>query len=566
LAADLDRSENFGFDLEGRTFAWWFEEKPGSDNITVKWPGTPFIRCVATNKTARGPKMVDMTSREGSDDAEVDSAPPKPAALIESLRAFGYDSQTAIADLIDNSIAARAKNIWIDFVWNGTDSSVSIRDDGKGMSEKALVDAMRIGSRSPKDPREPGDLGRFGLGLKTSSFSQCRLLTVASKQAGSQMCTRTWDLDFVEKRDEWLLLRSPPAPVSSTLHALDSQQNGTVIVWSALDRMVGTTSVDNRQAEDAFYRTADQIRDHVAMVFGDYLRGRGAISIHVSGHPVVPWDPFLVSHESIQILPVEPLNWKGNDIQVTPYVLPHHTRMSASDWEKAAGIHGWNAHQGFYVFRNGRLLVAGDWLGLGFTKEEHYKLARIRIDLSSGSDFDWSLDVKKSRAWPPNELRERLRRIARLTRARAAEVYRHRGRKLVSASQGVRVLLWDTLVKQGKTFYRLNRQHPIIEAALRSAEDSRVIKALLRLVEETVPLPLIYINTAEQPKAQYEPFDTASTMHVRAVMEQVLEELVRSGLTPNEARLKLAHIDPFDRFPDLLATIGEEQPVGYIEE
>jgi hypothetical protein len=510
--------------------------------------------------------MVPSTPDPGPDDTEVDPAPPKPAALIESLRAFGYDPQTAVADLIDNSIAAQARNIWIDFVWNGTASTVSIRDDGKGMAESDLIDAMRIGSRSPTDPREPDDLGRFGLGLKTASFSQCRLLTIASKEVGSQMSTRTWNLDFVEKRNEWLLLRKPPAPASKTLLALDGQEKGTIVVWSALDRMVGSAAVDNRVAEDAFYRTADQIRDHVAMVFADYLRGRRAISIHVSGHPVTPWDPFLVSHEGIQILPTEPLRWGGAEIQVTPYVLPHHTRMSAADFDNAAGIHGWNAHQGFYIFRSGRLLVAGDWLGLGFTKEEHYKLARIRIDLSSGSDFDWSLDVKKSRAWPPNELREQLRRIARLTRARAAEVYRHRGRKLSSAAQGTRVLLWDTLVKQGKTFYRLNRQHPIIEAALQSAEDSRVIKALLRLVEETVPVPLIYINTAEQPKAQYEPFDTASTMHVRAVMEQVLNALVRSGLSLNEARSKLAHVDPFDRFPELLATIGEERPTGYVEE
>jgi hypothetical protein len=497
---------------------------------------------------------------------DVDPAPPKPAALIESLRAFGYDCQTAIADLIDNSIAAHAKNVWIDFVWNGSASSIAIRDDGRGMSDRELVDAMRIGSRSPKDPREPGDLGRFGLGLKTASFSQCRLMTVASKQVGSQSSTRTWDLDFVEKRDEWLLLRTAPQTASKGIQALDAQSSGTLVVWSALDRIVGPVTPNDRLAEDAFYRTADQVRDHVAVVFGDYLRGRGALCIRISGHAVVPWDPFLISHEGVQILPTELLRWRGDDVHVTPYVLPHHSRMAASEWERAAGIHGWNAHQGFYVFRNGRLLVLGDWLGLGFTKEEHYKLARIRIDLSSRSDFDWSLDVKKSRAWPPNELREQLRRLARLTRTRAAEVYRHRGRKLVSVSQDSRVLLWDTLVKQGKTFYRLNRHHPIVDAAVRSAEDPSVIKALLRLVEETVPIPLIYINTAEQPKAQYEPFDTASTSHVRAVMARVLEALVQSGLTRKDARAKLAHVDPFDRFPELLATIDDEPPINFVEE
>lgn len=364
----------------------------------------------------------------------VDPAPPKPAALIESLRAFGYDAQTAIADLIDNSITAQARNIWIDFIWDGTASVVSIRDDGVGMSEQDLVNAMRVGSRSPRDPREPNDLGRFGLGMKTASFSQCRILTVASKQRDSRVVSRTWDLDFVVESDEWLLLREPPHAVKSIADALGTQQTGTVVIWSFLDRLVNNAVTEDRAAENAFYATADRIRDHLAMVFSEYLRGRSAITIYVSGHPIAEWDTFLAGHNATQILPAEPLRWRGEEVRVTPFVLPHHTRMTPSEWEQAGGVYGWNAHQGFYIFRNKRMLVAGDWLGLGFTKEEHYKLARIRIDLSSQSDFDWHLDVKKSRAWPPNELRDQLKRIAKLARSRASEVYRHRGRKLVATT------------------------------------------------------------------------------------------------------------------------------------
>jgi len=501
-------------------------------------------------------KPADEVPHHGSETMPaVDRAPPKPAALIESLRAFGYDAPTAVADLVDNSITAAARNIWLEFVWAGRNSVLVLTDDGSGMAQHELVEAMRIGSRSPRDPREPRDLGRFGLGLKTASFSQCRTLTVASKTRTTELASRTWDLDFVVEHDEWLLLQEPPVAVRAIVDRLAKQEAGTAVIWSSLDHLVGDAAIEDRAAEDAFYAVADRIRDHLAMVFGEYLRGRGAIAIHVSGHPVTAWDPFLAGHEATQVLPVEPLRWRGADVRVTPYVLPHHSRMSPAEWEHAGGIHGWNAHQGFYIYRNRRLLVAGDWLGLGFTKEEHYKLARIRIDLSSESDFDWALDVKKSRAWPPNELRDALKRIARLTRSRAADVYRHRGRKLMTTSQSDRVLMWDTLVKQGRTFYRLNRKHPIVEAALESAEDPRIVKALLRLVEETVPVPLIYIHTAEQPKAHAEPFETASTVHVRTVMKQVFKALVESGHTPIEARRKLMHIDPFDRFPELLETM-----------
>lgn len=498
----------------------------------------------------------------------VDDAPPRPAALIESLRAFGYDTPTAIADLIDNSLSpsAEARNIWVDFFWNGKNSIVTIRDDGHGMSEKQLVAALRVGSRSPVEPREPRDLGRFGLGLKTASFSQCRVICVASKTRDGVLASRTWDLDFVVEKDRWFLLRESPEAARAALELLDAQRCGTVVVWLMPDRIVGDAAPEDRTAENGFYRIADHVAAHIGMVFSEYLRGRGAVTIRVSDHAVEAWDPFLVGQDATQELPVESLNWQGEAIHVRPFVLPHHTRLSQREWDSAAGIHGWNAHQGFYVFRNQRMLVAGDWLGLGFTKEEHYKLARIRIDLSSRSDFDWSLDVKKSRAWPPEELRTQLKRIAKLTRARASEVYRHRGRKVVMSSDSARVFLWSTLVKNGRTFYRLNRKHPIVAAAVEAADDPGVVKALLRLVEETVPVPHIYITNAEQPHSHAEPFEGVASTQIRAVMQRVYEAMVEAGKSPTEARTALTHMDPFDRFPEFLETVASDGRLGEIED
>lgn len=489
------------------------------------------------------------------EDIDVDPAPPKPAALIESLRAFGYDAPTAVADLIDNSIAWDAQKVWIDFVWNGPKSIITIRDDGRGMSESGLIAALRIGSRSPVEQRGPRDMGRFGLGLKTASFSQCRVVTVGAKERGGSVSARTWDLDFVVLKDEWLLRRDIPTAAKSALDELSKQASGTVVVWSGLDRLVGSANVEDRAAEDAFYRTADLVTRHIGTVFGDFLRGRGRVDIYVSGHRVEAWDPFLASHDATQELPVEPLLWRGEEIQVRPFVLPHHTRLAQKEWDSAAGTHGWNAHQGFYIYRNRRMLVAGDWLGLGFTKEEHYKLARIRIDVSSDSDFHWSLDVKKSRAWPPDELRNQLRRIAKLTRSRASEVYRHRGRKIVASLQAERVFLWNTLVKNGRTFYRLNRKHPIVAAALDQTDDPSVIRALLRLVEETVPVPHIYITSAEQPHSHAEPFEGVASTQIKAVMQRTYHAMIDAGRSPEDAKKVLAHMDPFDRFPEFLEAI-----------
>ncbi|OYV05578.1 MAG: ATP-binding protein, partial [Verrucomicrobiales bacterium VVV1] len=136
-----------------------------------------------------------------------DVVPPHAASLAEALRAFSYELPTAIADLVDNSISARAKHIWVDFHWDGSDSVIVITDDGAGMSEEKLVAAMRPGSQSPLEKRQPHDLGRFGLGMKTASFSQCRRVTVRSKQVPRKSATRCWELDYLMKVGIWKLQR-----------------------------------------------------------------------------------------------------------------------------------------------------------------------------------------------------------------------------------------------------------------------------------------------------------------------------------------------------------------------
>src|SRR5437016_4415683 len=171
---------------------------------------------------------------KSTDTDEYDFAPPRADAMIESLRAFGYDLPTAIADLIDNSISAESKNIWINFEWNGADSFVTIRDDGRGMSESDLLGAMRPGSRNPLEARDPRDLGRFGLGLKTASFSQCRRLVVRSKTTNSKIsATRCWDLDFVAFKNKWLLIREAGTASEKRLGRLNGLAHGTVVLWES---------------------------------------------------------------------------------------------------------------------------------------------------------------------------------------------------------------------------------------------------------------------------------------------------------------------------------------------
>ena len=220
-----------------------------------------------------------MESRSLADGTQVDDAydvvSPRADHLMESLRGTGYSLPAAVSDLIDNSITAGAGNIWLHFHWAGADSRASILDDGRGMSETELVDAMRIGSRSPRDEREADDLGRFGLGLKTASISQARSLTVATRASSRSPSIRQWDLDHLASVGEWQLLRPSAEALGEGAAPLNDLSHGTLVVWEKLDRMVGDVGVDDERARRQFLQSLEAVENHIAMVFHRRWRGEG---------------------------------------------------------------------------------------------------------------------------------------------------------------------------------------------------------------------------------------------------------------------------------------------------
>lgn len=211
---------------------------------------------------------------------EYDIANPRASRLFESLRAFGYDLSTAVADLIDNSISAQAKNIWVDFMWAGQSSRVLV--NGQGMSEARLVEAMTPGSESPQDLRGESDLGRFGLGMKTASISQCRCMTVITKEHGRSVVWRRWDLDYIarEGNGEWRLLKGDSLLSQADRDLLSGMDSGTVVVWDRLDHLAGEAGEDDETKQRHFRERIDTVKLHLAMTFHRFLSGRGAICLH----------------------------------------------------------------------------------------------------------------------------------------------------------------------------------------------------------------------------------------------------------------------------------------------
>lgn len=466
---------------------------------------------------------------------------------MEALRAFGYSPEAAIADLVDNSVTAHARRIDIQFHWDGTSSWIAVQDDGSGMDLPTLIEAMRPGTTNPREERSADDLGRFGLGLKTASLSQARSLTVVSKPQATEPSVRRWDLDHIGETREWQLLRSGSPVAEEYSDELERATSGTVVIWEKLDRILQTTGKAGSGSEDRFLEIAEVVESHLAMVFHRLLKGPGKLEMAINGRIISPWDPFLTDNQATQVLVPEEHPAFGSVVGVTPFVLPHYSKLSADEHKQAAGPKGWNAHQGFYVYRNKRLLVPGSWLGLGFRKEEHYKLARIQVDIPNSMDEQWSIDVKKSTARPPGLLRDDLKRIAKLTRERAVQVYRHRGKTVARSPNQRPVLVWNRHVKGDRIHYRINRDYPLVQKLMHS-ETGRETGRLLRILEETVPVQAIYIDSAERPDSHPGPFETTPESEVESMLYDLLSEYVGNGWDPEVAAQHLIALEPFQDY------------------
>ena len=502
---------------------------------------------------------------EAADDrfASADDVPPAPAALIESMRAFGYSLPTAIADLVDNSISAHARDVDVTFRWAGARSLIAVRDDGDGMDAPTLVEAMRLGSRSPTETRAPDDLGRFGLGLKSAAWSQARRLTVISRVADGPQETRCWDLEHVRDTGQWSLLRRASEPVDALMNERPLLASGTVVVLEHLDRLVGEAAPDDASAERRFLGRVRSTDEHLAMVFHRFMRGRERITIRIDGTPVEPWDPFLEDEAATQPLPTEDLRLMGRRVHVAPYVLPHVSKLTAEQHRRAAGPGGWNQQQGFYIYRARRLLVAGGWLGLTrMQREEHYKLARVRVDLDNAMDEAWQIDVRKATARIPGGLEDDLRRIATVARQRAAEAYRFRGKAVARAGGADSALrfVWQTRRgRGGATSFRVNRAHPVL-TQLRASSPSTAdaVETALRLVEENLPIETIVMESREYPDSQRPRAFDGEQAAVLTMLRSAHAAMVAAGMPTALALTALANIEPFDAHPEVIEIHREE--------
>lgn len=425
--------------------------------------------------------------------------PPSAACLSASMRDLGYSLDTAVADLVDNSISADASSIDIICDLAGGEPLVVILDNGKGMTEPELLDAMRHGTASPRETRSSRDLGRFGLGLKTASFSQCRSLTVVSKKDGVR-CGAEWNLDRIDDADDWVLsiLDAPDLDALPYVDRLNS--HGTAVIWRQLDRLVEDQEGHGR--DEIVNEKLEALRRHLSLVFHRFLagdvKGYPRISIAINGHPVDAFDPFCRKNPATQALPEEVVRIGDAEVRLQPYVLPHHSRLSAREFDFYQSRSDFLSNQGAYIYRNGRLMAWGDWFRL-VPKGEATKLARVQIDFPNSLDEEWTIDIKKSRARPPYAVRERLRQIVSRIASRSVTVHRRRGQKLF---QEANAPLWERYADHGGIRFAINTQHPLITSLSTKLQpdDAGTLQILLESIAAALPVEMIYSDYSTQPK------------------------------------------------------------------
>lgn len=358
--------------------------------------------------------------------------PPDPERVIEGLRDTGYEFTTAVADIVDNSIAAGASSVDIRLQMDfGGDVLLMVGDNGSGMDRPGLLDAMRYGSK--KRP-SAASLGKFGLGLKTASTAFCRRLSVVTRaSAKAEVLKATWDLDHVAELGKWQVLLPPvPQHEAKLLNEIAGGSSGTLVVWEKVDRLLRDYAAPGgKAAKSALKRHEDDLRAHLGMVYQRFLDAdddrEKTIELKLNGVPIEAWNPFCAREVEKPVaektLPIELPDGSKATFTVRAFVIPRKEEFSSQEAAKEARLS--NDLQGIYVYRENRLIHGPDWMGM-FRKEPHMTLSRVELSFDHQLDDAFQVDIKKSRILLANELYDWLRdKFLPAPRREAQERYRN---------------------------------------------------------------------------------------------------------------------------------------------
>ena len=459
---------------------------------------------------------------------------PNASSLVMSMRSIGYSFNNAIADIIDNSITAEADLIKIQCLWNGEEPTIEIEDNGKGMSENELIEAMRPGTKSPLSSRSNDDLGRFGLGLKTASFSQCKKLIVKTFQ-DKLINEASWDLDIVQEQNKWFL------DLENSKENTTNLKTGTIIRWEKID----TLSKKNKEdAEETFNSMVSNLGKHIGITFHRYINGdKRKINFIVNGIKCEAFDPFF--KEKSTPLPIELIKNQLISCEIRGFTLPNKNKCTEKEWDYYAGEEGYLANQGFYLYRNGRLISNPTWFGLE-RKTPKRKLCRVRIDINNKNDLLWQLDVKKSSAVPPPVVKRRLKKILRSLLSPAERNFNNQARRLTNREINP---IWERAIKDRGITYQINRNHPLIKDCLEKLDESLYenFQKIFFLIDNGLPSEGIYADYSDDKNInEIEKSDLDYLIKLSSEMINLLSQ--KEDFDRERAKMSLRTDEPFKKY------------------
>ena len=485
----------------------------------------------------------------------------KPTAdvLMTSMRAMGYSFESAIADIIDNSISAHAHEVILHFPVDPSECYVAICDNGYGMTKSELFDAMKYGSEAKRAGRSDDDLGRFGLGLKAASLSQCRKLTVISKKDG-KVSAYIWDLDVIEEKRDWYVVECAAKQISEIRFAdyLDNLDSGTVVLWENFDLMEKSTG----NVYGALSTHMTETSDYLSLIFHRFLNrnDKSAVRIKINNFQLEGFDPFLENHNKTNIrreirIMIPDSEGKDQAVYVQPYILPFQKDLSPEDKKRSGGIENYRSKQGFYIYRNERLIVWGTWFNRH--RDELTKYARIRVDIPNTLDDIWGIDIKKQSATIPPSIRKRLTKAVDDAMDRSVQKQTYRGR--VAKVDEDMDYVWDRVsLREGLFTYRINRDSKVFDLIKEKINEDALpyLDMLLEEIESNIPFQQIYIDKSQNV------IDEEVTDERKADVEAKADVMVKLALGAGAADVngvidRLFLSEPFSNFPELKDTLKE---------
>ena len=425
----------------------------------------------------------------------------EPAAyeLSNSMRCMGYSLESAIADIVDNSITAKATKIDIKFPVSPDEVCIAICDNGNGMTQEELFDAMKYGSTLKGKSRSDDDLGRFGMGLKSASHSQCRRLSVVSKKNGTTSAY-VWDLDIIDEEQDWMIVDCSEDEIAEIpfVDYLDDKKTGTVVVWQDFDFI-------RKEAGEEYgelVRQQNDVADYLSLIFHRYLskEKKDRLSIRVNDFQLEPLDPFLENHPKTSVkksisIPVKDSSGIERKISIQPYILPFQKDLSKEDEEKSGGIENYRTKQGFYIYRNERLIIWGTWFNRH--RDELTKYARIKVDIPNTLDDVWGIDIKKQNAKIPASIRQRLTRAVDEAMDASIKKQKYRGR--IAKVNDDLDYIWNRTENRGQYTYSINRESKIFKLLENHLDDEAksYLDLVLAEIEKNIPFHQIYLDKSK---------------------------------------------------------------------